>query len=106
MRSIEQLLPGRKFRDRFALEFGADILHYTYNYYAYRGYYGYSGYGDRYDYGYSWTQVQPVLGVMWNMWFNDGVVLYPKTDIGYGIGLRSSSVMAGIAVLATACRST
>jgi hypothetical protein len=83
------LLPGRRFQDRFAVEFGGDVIHRSFNYYAYRGYYGYRGYADRYGYDYSWTEVQPVVGVAWNVWFNDRFVLYPKTDIGYGIGVHS-----------------
>jgi hypothetical protein len=78
----DSLLPGGRIRDRFALEFGADVIHYSYHYDDY-----YYPYNSRYDY--SWNQVLPVFGVMWNVWLTDRLVVYPKTEIGYGIGWYS-----------------
>jgi hypothetical protein len=80
----DSLLPGGRIRDRFALEFGADLIHYSYHY----DYYGYPYYNSRYDY--SWTQLLPVFGVMWNVFLTPQFVVYPKAELGYGIGWYSS----------------
>ena len=69
------LLRNTAFRDSFALEFGADLLHWSYSF-------GGPGFG----YSYSWTEVLPVAGVMWNIWVNDRFAFYPKIEVGYAFG--------------------
>jgi hypothetical protein len=61
--------------DNWDLEFGADLLHWSYDY-------GPPGNG----FSYSWTEVLPVVGVMWNVWFNQNFALYPKLEAGYAFG--------------------
>jgi len=69
------LLRNTQFRDNFALEFGADLLHWSYSF-------GAPGFG----FSYSWTEVLPVVGAMWNIWLNDRFAFYPKIEIGYAFG--------------------
>jgi hypothetical protein len=76
---VEPVLSEVTLRDSFALEFGADLLHHSYSYS-----YGYGYYGNAYRY--SWTQVVPVAGVLWNLWFSDRFAIYPKAELGYGFG--------------------
>ena len=52
---ISPLLTRTKFRDYWALEFGADILRFSYDYGL-----GTSG-------SYSWTEIIPVVGMMWHL---------------------------------------
>jgi len=54
--------------DGFALEFGADYLHWSEN----------VGY---YDFSVNWFL--PSAGIMWNVWLNEKLVLYPKFSLGY-----------------------
>jgi hypothetical protein len=70
--SIQPLLHANGIRDSFALEFGADLTHYSYDY---------LGAND-----YSYTQFTPVAGVMWNIWLNQQLALYPKVEAGYSFG--------------------
>ena len=72
--SIQPVLSGLSVRDQFAVELGADLLHYSYGYLSN-------------DYG--WTEVLPVVGAMWNLWLNDQFAVYPKLDLGYGVGWYS-----------------
>lgn len=67
---------GTNLRDRWALEFGADYLHWSL---------GWAGYGD-----YSVNEVIPVVGVMWNVWVNDQFAFYPKAELGWGFGWAST----------------
>jgi hypothetical protein len=69
---IKPLLQSGTIKDTFALEFGADILHWSYG----------IGFGNNY----SWNEVLPVVGVMWNVWLNDQLALYPKAELGYAFG--------------------
>ena len=55
--------------DGFALEFGADYLHWSESIPLYG------------DFSVSWFL--PSVGVMWNVWLNDKLVLYPKFSLGY-----------------------
>ena len=71
---IDPIIKGSNVRDEFALEFGADILHWSYGYLAN-------------DYG--WTEVLPVVGIAWRFWLNDKLALYPKFDLGYALGWYS-----------------
>jgi hypothetical protein len=76
---ISPLLRNPSIRDNFALEVGADLLHWSYDY-------GAVGVGG---FSYSWTEVLPVAGLMWNLWFSDRFALYPKVDLGYAFGWMS-----------------
>lgn len=69
---IQPLLGSTGLRDTWALEFGADFTHWSYNY---------LGTTD-----YSYSQIVPVAGIMWNVWFNQQFALYPKLELGYAIG--------------------
>jgi hypothetical protein len=66
---------GARIRDNWDLEFGADLLHWSY---------GFNEPG--YNFNYSWTEVLPVVGVMWNLWFTKNFALYPKLELGYAFG--------------------
>ena len=66
---------GASIRDNWDLEFGADLLHWSYSY-------GVPGN----SFSYSWTEVLPVVGVMWNLWFTRNFALYPKLELGYAFG--------------------
>ena len=74
---IPSLLVNAKtsLHDNWDLEFGADLLHWSYNL-------GVPGNSFRY----SWTEVLPVAGVMWNVWFNQNFAIYPKLELGYAFG--------------------
>jgi hypothetical protein len=77
---ITQLLTRTKFHDYWALEFGADILRFNYDY----------GLGAS-AYSYSWTEIIPVVGMMWQFWINDSFAVYPKLEIGYAFGWYSNT---------------
>jgi hypothetical protein len=62
--------------DNWDLEFGADLLHWSYDF----------GGPTTYSFHYSWTEVLPVAGVMWNVWFNQNFAIYPKLELGYAFG--------------------
>src|ERR1051325_7239979 len=66
--------------DRWALEAGADLLHWSYGYIA-------PGFAN---FNYSWTELVPVVGIMWNVWLNDQFAFYPKVEIGYAFGWFSN----------------
>jgi hypothetical protein len=72
--SIDPLLTTGQVRDRFALEVGADLLHISYGWYRYQ---------------YRWTEIVPVAGVMWNLWFAERFAAYPKVELGYAFGWAS-----------------
>jgi len=55
--------------DGFAIEFGADYLHWSV---------GVPGYDS-----FSVNWFLPSVGAMWNVWFNDKLVAYPKFALGY-----------------------
>jgi hypothetical protein len=82
---IGPLLRNTSVRDSFALEVGADLLHWSYDF-------GAAGAGG---FNYSWTEVLPVVGIMWNLWFSDQFALYPKVDLGYAFGWMSGWNSAG-----------
>ncbi len=77
---ISPLLTRTKFRDYWALEFGADILRFSYDY----------GLGTT-AYSYSWTEIIPVVGMMWQFWINDSFAVYPKVELGYAFGWYSGT---------------
>jgi hypothetical protein len=66
---------GTSLRDTWDLEFGADILHWSYDFGA-----------PGNSFSYSWTEVLPVAGIMWNLWFTRNFALYPKLELGYAFG--------------------
>jgi hypothetical protein len=72
---IPPLIKNNQIRDSFALEFGADVLHWSYDYFG--------------SHGWSWTEVLPVVGGMWNIWFNEHLAGYPKVELGYAFGWAS-----------------
>jgi hypothetical protein len=76
---ITHLLSKTRFRDYWALEFGADILRYSYDYVGVSS-------------SYSWTEIIPVVGMMWQVWFNDNFAVYPKIEAGYAIGWYSGTM--------------
>jgi hypothetical protein len=69
---IKPLLTNSNVRDSFALEFGADFLHWSV---------GWPGYSDI-----SVNEFIPVVGVMWNIWISDQLAFYPKLELGWGFG--------------------
>ena len=75
---IQPLLVTTSIHDSFSIEFGADLLHWSYDF-------GIPG--DSFNY--SWTEFVPVAGVMWDLWFNQKFALYPKVDVGWAFGLFS-----------------
>ena len=74
--AIKPLLVNTTLRDSFALEFGADYLHWSYSYLT--------------GADYSWNEVLPVVGMMWNVWLNDQFIVYPKVELGYAFGWLSN----------------
>ena len=77
---ITQILTRTRFRDYWALEFGADLLHFNYDY----------AFGTS-AYSYSWTEIIPVVGMMWQFWINDSFAVYPKVELGYAFGWYSDT---------------
>jgi hypothetical protein len=77
---ITQLLSRTKFRDYWVIEFGGDILRYSYDY----------GFGTT-GYSYSWTEIIPVAGMMWQVWFTENFAAYPKVEAGYAFGWYSNT---------------
>jgi hypothetical protein len=78
---IQPVIKNSQVHDSFALEFGADVLHWSY------------GYLGAHDYG--WTEVLPVVGGMWNIWLNEHFGGYPKLELGYAFGWFSNWDYAG-----------
>ena len=62
------------------MEFGADIVRINYDY----------GFGTT-AYSYNWTEVVPVAGMMWQVWFNENFAAYPKVELGYAFGWYSDA---------------
>ena len=69
--SQEGLLKHERVKDQLAVEFGVDLLRFSY---------GFLG-ND-----YAFMELLPVAGVLWNIWLTDKLALYPKLDLGYAIG--------------------
>lgn len=78
----EGVLGSPRVRDDIGLEFGADWAHYSWND-------TYPAYGTV---GWSYNEVAPVVGAVWNFWFTPRLALYPKLDLFYRIGWWSSNV--------------
>jgi hypothetical protein len=68
--------------DNFAIDVGADVLHWSYDY----------GYAPG---GYGWTEVLVVGGFMWDFWFTNRFAIYPKAELGYALGWFSGFDGAG-----------
>lgn len=66
--SIGPLLHNGSVRDSFALEGGADLLHFS---------------SDAFGSGFSYDILLPVAGLMWNVWLSPRFALYPKIELGY-----------------------
>jgi hypothetical protein len=77
---ITPVLGGTAVRDSWGLEFGADIMHWS------------CGYGPN-DCG--WTQLVPVVGMVWLLAINDQFVVYPKVEAGWEFGWFSGPSFAG-----------
>ncbi len=72
----EGLIAGRgTVRDQLDLEFGADLVRYSYGYRV-----------APFDYNYTWMAFRPRAGLMWDFWLSPQVALYPKLDLGYEFG--------------------
>jgi hypothetical protein len=67
----EGFLHNTRFKDQLAVDFGADLLWYSYGFLS-----------DSYGY----AEVLPVGGVLWTVWFNDKFAVYPKLDVGFALG--------------------
>jgi hypothetical protein len=74
--NTKPLLTNTSLHDTFALEFGADFIHQSYDL---------GPFGD-----YSWNEIVPVFGVMWEIWVNEHFAFYPKIEIGWAFGWHSS----------------
>jgi hypothetical protein len=69
------ILQHPRVRDEFALEFGADFVHYEDR----------VGF-DPFYVDYSWNGFLPVVGATWNFWLTPRFALYPKLDLGWWFG--------------------
>ena len=69
---IKPLITNSSVHDSFAIEGGADYLHWSY---------GLAGFND-----YSWNAIVPVVGIMWNIWINENFAAYPKVELGWAFG--------------------
>ncbi len=67
-------------KDSWALEFGADYLHWD------------CGVGA---YSCGWNEILPVVGMMWKLDLNEQLTVYPKIEGGYHIGWFSGADFAG-----------
>jgi hypothetical protein len=70
--AIQPLLRSSGVKDNFALEFGADFVHWN------------AGWVGGTEYGVS--HLTPVFGLMWNIWLMPQFAVYPKVELGYSIG--------------------
>ena len=70
-----------KMHDELALEPGFDYFHA-----------GYSVGAGAYNVSWGYDEFTPLVGVVWNVWLNDNVAVYPKVDVGYRIASWSESV--------------
>jgi len=78
---IPRLLSKTRFMDGWALEFGADYLHWSYSY-------GAPGISS---FDYSWSEFLPVVGMMWQFWVNESFAVYPKAEAGWAFGWYSNA---------------
>jgi len=78
----EGILQNAKIHDDLGLELGLDWQHY-----------GWST-NDPFNGNVSWSfnEISPVVGGVWNFWLNDRFAVYPKLDLFYRIGWWSTSL--------------
>ncbi len=78
--AVAPLLANTSIHDNFVLEAGLDVLRWTYG-------------QDTlyYSTSFHWTEILPVVGVSWNLWFNEHFALYPKLEAGYAFGWLSGN---------------
>jgi hypothetical protein len=67
---VLKLPPGK--HDEFGVEFGFDYYHVSYSQ---------AVLGSSFDWSYN--EYTPVVGITWNFWLSDKLMLYPKFDFGY-----------------------
>ena len=67
---VLKLPPGK--HDEFGIEFGLDYYHVSYDQ---------SLLGTSFKWSYN--EYTPVVGVTWNFWLTDKLMVYPKLDFGY-----------------------
>ncbi|MEP7049348.1 MAG: hypothetical protein ABJB12_03305 [Pseudomonadota bacterium] len=67
---VLKLPPGK--HDEFGIEFGLDYYHVSYSQ---------SVLGSSFNWSYN--EFTPVVGVTWNFWLTDKLMVYPKFDFGY-----------------------
>ena len=67
---VLKLPPGK--HDEFGIEFGLDYYHVSYDQ---------SVLGTSFNWSYN--EYTPVVGVTWNFWLTDKLMVYPKLDFGY-----------------------
>jgi hypothetical protein len=77
----EGVLHATRVRDDIGLEFGLDWDHYSWN----------AGVPPN-NVSFTFNEIAPVLGGVWNFWFNDRLAIYPKVDLFYRIGWWSTNV--------------
>jgi hypothetical protein len=77
--AIDPVLRNTTVRDSWGLEFGADIMHWD------------CGYGTN-DCG--WTQLVPVVGMMWLLGITEQFIVYPKVELGWEFGWYSGPSFA------------
>jgi hypothetical protein len=73
---IKPILTNTSLHDSFALEFGVDFIHQSVGI-------------DPYTW--SWNEIVPVVGIMWNIWVNEHFAFYPKLGVGWAIGWHSTA---------------
>jgi hypothetical protein len=71
---IPRLLTHTKFKDYWALEFGADFWRVSYSYVTT---------------DYAWNALVPTIGLMWQVWLLPNLGVYPKAELGYEFGWLS-----------------
>lgn len=76
----EGFIKSPKVHDELGIEAGLDYFHLGWS----------ANYGTG-NYSWSYNEFTPVVGVVWNVWLNDKIAVYPKIDLGYHIGSISAS---------------
>jgi hypothetical protein len=77
----EGILHASRVRDDIGLEFGLDWDHYSFN----------AGVPPN-NVSFTFNEIAPVLGGVWNFWFNDRLAIYPKVDLFYRVGWWSTNI--------------
>jgi hypothetical protein len=67
---VLKLPPGK--HDEFGVEFGFDFFHVSYDINVLGS-----------SFNWSYNEYTPVVGVTWNFWLTDKLMVYPKVDLGY-----------------------